>query len=64
MEVVGRLRGPLTITCRTCEHSSTWSPKEASRRLGAECTVPSARRKLRCSACGERRSMYFVFSSP
>jgi hypothetical protein len=34
----------------------TWSVTEAIRRFGGECMVTDARRRLACSACGERRS--------
>ena len=53
---IGRLQGPLTIRCYTCKHQVVWTPKEAARRLGGECIVTDARRRLRCSACGEARS--------
>jgi hypothetical protein len=34
IERIGRLRGPLTITCGACKHSTTWTPKEAAQKLG------------------------------
>ena len=53
---IGLLKGPLTIRCFTCAHQVTWSVAEAIRRFGGECMVTDARRRLACSACGERRS--------
>jgi hypothetical protein len=63
IERIGRLKGPLTVTCHTCGHNTTWSALEAARRLGGECMVTDARRRLRCSACGERRTRCIDFSS-
>gem|GEM_PF-5903307 len=63
IERIGRLRGPLTITCVTCGHRTTWTPREAVRRLGGECMVTDARRRLRCAACGECRTHCIAFSS-
>ena len=60
---IGRLRGPLTITCWTCKHRVTWSPCEAAARLGGECIVTQARRRLWCSAFGERGRRRVEFSS-
>jgi hypothetical protein len=62
IERIGRLKGPLTITCCACKHQVTWSPQEAARRLGGECMVTDARRRLKCSACGERRSGFVDFA--
>lgn len=53
---IGRLAAPLTIRCFTCAHQTTWNVAEAVRRLGGECMVTNARRRLACSMCGERRS--------
>ena len=61
-ERIGRLRGPLTITCTACAHRATWTPKEAVAKLGAECTVFEARERLRCSACGGGRFRSVSFS--
>jgi hypothetical protein len=63
VERIGRLRGPLTITCHTCGHSVTWTVLEACRKLGGECMVTDARRRLWCGACGERRTWCVGFSS-
>jgi hypothetical protein len=54
IERIGRLTFPLTIICWTCKREVTWTPKEATKRLGGECMVTDARRRLWCSACGER----------
>lgn len=56
IERIGRLKGPLTIRCYTCKHEVTWSAREAARKLGGECMVTDARRRLKCSACGEART--------
>lgn len=63
IERIGRLRGPLTVSCRTCGHGVVWAVAEAVRRLGGECMTTDARRRLRCSACGERRTYCISFSS-
>ena len=60
---IGRLSGPLRITCTACRHHSLWSPAEARRRLGGDCTTTDAKRRLKCSACGERRTYMIVFSA-
>ncbi len=60
---IGRLRGPLRITCGTCSRRVVWTPREATRRLGGDCTTTDARRRLRCSVCGERRSYMISFSA-
>jgi hypothetical protein len=52
IERIGRLKGPLTITCPGCGHRVTWTAAEAVRRLGGECMVTDVRRRLRCAACG------------
>lgn len=59
---IGRLKGPLTIRCFTCGHAATWTPAQAARRLGGECMVTDARRRLVCSACGERRTRRIAFA--
>jgi hypothetical protein len=59
---IGRLTKPLTITCRSCGHAVTWRPREASSRLGGDCIVTDARRRLRCSSCGANGSRYVDFS--
>jgi hypothetical protein len=48
---IGRLNKPVVITCTACGHATTWTPAEARARLGGECTVYDARRRLGCSAC-------------
>ena len=58
---IGRLKGPLTITCHACGRSVTWAPLAASRRLGGDCTVREARRRLHCAACGARGSQFVDF---
>jgi hypothetical protein len=63
IERIGMLRGPLTIRCHSCGHSVTWPVPEARRRLGGECMVTDARRRLWCSACGERRTRFIDFGS-
>ena len=63
IERIGRLKGDLAIACRTCGHRVVWPPREAARRLGGDCMVTDARRRLWCSACGERRTWCIVFSS-
>ena len=60
---IGRLVGPLRITCGTCGRVAVWSPRDAARQLGGECTTTDARRRLRCSVCGERRSYRINFSA-
>lgn len=60
---IGRLDGPLRITCSTCAHQALWTPREAKARLGAECTTVAAKRRLKCSACGERRTFRIEFSA-
>lgn len=63
IERIGRLTKPLTITCHGCGHNTTWPPREAARRLGGDCMVTDARRRLRCSACGARGSEFVDFHS-
>jgi hypothetical protein len=63
IERIGRLKGDLTITCWSCKHRVTWSRQEAAARLGGECMVTDARRRLSCSACGERGRGRVEFSS-
>lgn len=63
IERIGRLRVPLTISCASCGHSTTWSLREAVRRPGGECMITDARRRLQCSARGERETRCVVFSS-
>lgn len=60
---IGRLDGPLRITCNTCRHQALWQPREAKRQLGGDCTTVEAKRRLRCSACGERRTYMIAFSA-
>jgi hypothetical protein len=59
---IGRLERPLTITCCICGHSVTWTAQEARRRLGGDCIVTDARRRLWCSRCGERSTTAVDFS--
>lgn len=59
---IGRLNGPLRIHCRTCRHVATWTPQEARQRLGGECTTVDAKRRLKCSRCGERRTWCIDFT--
>lgn len=54
---IGRLIRPLTIICNACGHSVTWAPAEARRRLGGDCMVTDARRRLTCSVCGQRERL-------
>lgn len=56
IERIGRLQRPLTIRCYACKHQAVWTPREAARKLGGECTTLDARRRLRCSACGNNSS--------
>jgi hypothetical protein len=63
IERIGRLKGPLTITCASCRHSVTWAVAKAVSRLGGECMTTDARRRLWCSACGQRRTYCIAFSS-
>jgi hypothetical protein len=58
---IGRLKRPLTITCHACGHSTTWTAVEAAIRLGAECTVTDARRRLCCSKCRATGSQHVDF---
>ena len=58
---IGRLIRPLVITCRTCGHRVVWTTAQARERLGGDCMVTDARRRLKCSACdGEGRTPGFV----
>jgi hypothetical protein len=41
----------------------TWTPTEAVRKLGGECMITDARRRLRCSVCGGGRLKLVDFSS-
>jgi hypothetical protein len=52
MEVIGRLKGDLKLRCWDCGHRARWTNREAEARLGWGCTVPEARWRLKCSACG------------
>lgn len=61
IERIGRLQRPLTIRCNMCGHRATWSPREATRRLGGACMVTDARRRLACSRCGARGSRALDF---
>jgi transposase len=63
IERIATLRGPLTVRCHTCGHAVTWSTRQASQKLGGECNVFDARRRLWCSACGERDTSKIIFSS-
>jgi hypothetical protein len=63
IERIGRLKGPLTISCGSCGHRVTWTAREAACRLGGECMTTDARKRLWCSACGERRTYLIAFSS-
>jgi DNA-directed RNA polymerase subunit RPC12/RpoP len=63
IERIATLRGALTVRCYTCGHKVTWSTRQASHKLGGECTVFDARRRLWCSACGEREPSRIIFSS-
>lgn len=63
LERIGRLQGPLTLTCITCGHAATWTVREAVAKLGGDCGVFEARRRLRCSACGEREGRRIDFRS-
>lgn len=60
---IGRLRGPLRVTCTACMNTRVWTPAQALRLFGGECTTVAARRRLVCSACGERRSYMFEFNA-
>lgn len=60
---IARLEGPLRITCQTCRHEALWAPPEAARKLGGETHPTDARRRLKCSACGERRTWRIAFSA-
>lgn len=60
---IGRLSGPLRITCVSCRHQALWTPREAKARLGGDCTTVAAKRRLKCSGCGERRTFCFEFSA-
>lgn len=61
IERIALLKEPLNIRCYTCKHQVTWSQREASRKLGGECNVFDARRRLRCGACGETRTSRIEF---
>lgn len=63
IERIATLRGPLTIECAVCGHKVVWSEKDAMARLGGECMVTDARRRLFCSACGERSTTAVNFRS-
>jgi DNA-directed RNA polymerase subunit RPC12/RpoP len=60
---IGRLNGPLRITCSACGHQALWHPRDAKAKLGGECTTIAAKRRLKCSACGERRTYMIEFSA-
>ena len=60
---IGRLDGPLRITCGSCGHQALWTPRDAKTRLGGDCTTTAAKRRLKCSACGERRTYMIEFSA-
>lgn len=62
IERVAHLRDDLRITCLTCRHQARWTPQDARRRFGAEATTVSAKRRLKCSRCGERRTWLIAFS--
>jgi hypothetical protein len=57
---IGRLERPLTLICGACGHRVTWSTAEARRTLGGNCMVTDARRRLRCSHCGQRGTVDFA----
>jgi hypothetical protein len=46
----------LVISCSYggCTHKARWTAVEACERLGPDCTVIDATRRLRCAACGGR----------
>lgn len=56
IERIGRLTRPLTISCKSCGRQVTWTVAEARRRLGGDCMVTDARRRLRCSVCAGKGS--------
>ena len=60
---IGRLKGPLRVTCGACQRTRTWTPAEAIRTFGGDCTTVEARRRLRCAACGEGRTWRLYFSA-
>lgn len=57
---IGRLERPLTIACSTCGHRVVWTVAEARQRLGGDCMVTDARRRLWCSQCGARGTVDFA----
>jgi hypothetical protein len=60
---IGRLDGPLRVTCTGCRNARIWTPAQALRLFGGDCTTTAAKRRLVCSACGERRSYMFEFTA-
>jgi len=60
---IGRLKGPLRVTCASCGRTHVWTPAQAVRTFGGECTTVEARRRLACTGCGERRSWKLNFSA-
>jgi hypothetical protein len=60
---IARLDGPLRITCRGCGHAAVWDPPAAKARLGGEAHPTAAKRRLKCSRCGERRTWMIDFSA-
>lgn len=60
---IARLKGPLRITCCSCRHEALWQPAQAVARLGGEANPTDAKRRLRCSICGERRTYRIEFSA-
>ncbi|HEY1926605.1 MAG TPA: hypothetical protein VGG92_04000 [Caulobacteraceae bacterium] len=57
---IGRLQRPLTLLCSACRHRVTWTAAEARQKLGGDCMVTDARRRLRCSQCGQRGTADFA----
>jgi hypothetical protein len=60
---IGRLAGPLAITCGACRRCTVWTPQQATARFGGMCTTVDAKRRLRCGGCGERRSWMIMFAA-
>lgn len=51
-----RIKGDLTIICRTCGNRQVWSREKAIANLGGHTQPHTIKSKLRCSRCGARGS--------
>jgi len=54
----------LLAICESCWHTGELDPEALLRRLGGDCTSADVRRRLRCTACGNRDVAFQVNGAP